>query len=117
MTTQSITWRERRDMSKRERLLVAIWDGYRDGRPKSLRELAAIAGYASHSAGMSLAQLENEGWIKSVPGQSRSIRPGPRFGGVVNGRPLRIIDDMDQFQADRRTPKYERRGVLFEATV
>lgn len=115
-----------RHQERQERLLIAIWDAWKDGRVLTVRTMQQHTGHRSKAGVHSMLQtLVNHDWLRRevvTAGASRygmemhKYLPGPRFAGVANGRPLRVIDDEDQF-APTRVAKYDRRGVLFEATA
>lgn len=101
--------------TRKERLLVAVWDAWRDGHPLTYRELARKAGYSSTGHLWNVVEsLHDAGLLSKEENRDRTLRPGPRFGGVHQGKPWRIICDEDQFRESNRQPKYERRSVLFE---
>ncbi|OGT54320.1 MAG: hypothetical protein A3E01_15255 [Gammaproteobacteria bacterium RIFCSPHIGHO2_12_FULL_63_22] len=115
-------------LTRRERLLVAIWDAWKDGRAIRYTDMIAASGFVSRSGLWStLAILVRQGWLrKSVvehyhwidAQKSHKYLPGPRFGGIdrKTGRPLYIIQGADQFRAPAmRAPKYDRRRELFVA--
>lgn len=114
-------------LTRRQRLLCAIWEAWKEGRSATLRPLLAGAGYSSLGGGYTtLNALVKRGWLRKarLDGSYRygvqeqhKYLPGPRFGGIdrATGRPLYIIRDADsEPKEDHRLPKYERSGVLFD---
>ena len=81
-------------LTRRERLLVAIWENWRDRSGYNLQQLARSAGYWGKGS-VAWGVLEARGWIvRSGVGVFRPVIPGPRFGGIdrKTGRPLYVLD-------------------------
>jgi hypothetical protein len=111
------------ELSTKDRLLVAIWDDWRDGKRSTYRELIPRIGISSLGHLSFLVNgLERQGMISREHHTAfrgtqvtRSLKPGPRFGGIYLGRPMRIIRDDDAIQEEAtRIAKWDRRSALYE---
>ena len=87
-------------LTRREKLLCAIWDAWKEGRSIRFIDLMDVAGYISPGS-VRMAILVRQGWLRrsetGKAGLQHKYLPGPRFGGVdrKTGRPLYIIGEWE----------------------